>query len=243
MSNDEPGPASSAPRVESDAHRGRTRALVTALAASAALLLGIGVGFAIGNAGGSDQGRDQANATAVGFAQDMIVHHRQAVEMTQAVIEHGSDPAVRALARRMGSAQTTEIGQMTGWLQAWGAPAANPGHPMSWMGHDTTGGDHARHGAPGPGAGGDQPVMDGMATEAEMTRLRSLSGPAVDTYFLQLMLRHHQGGHHMMAAVVDPKAGAPTYVVALAEQMNTAQTAEEATMTQLLASRNAAPLP
>lgn len=128
MSNDEPGPASSAPRVESDAHRGRTRALVTALAASAALLLGIGVGFAIGNAGGSDQGRDQANATAVGFAQDMIVHHRQAVEMTQAVIEHGSDPAVRALARRMGSAQTTEIGQMTGWLQAWG-PGGEPRSP------------------------------------------------------------------------------------------------------------------
>ena len=77
----------------------------------------------------------------------MIVHHGQAVEMTQIVIKRGSDPAVRDLAVTMLTDQNREIGQMTGWLQAWGAPLTNPGAPMSWMGQMGHGsGDHCADG-------------------------------------------------------------------------------------------------
>ena len=38
--------------------------------------------------------------------------------------------------------------------------------------------------------------MPGMATDAEMTKLRSLHGADADTFFIQLMLRHHEGGLH-----------------------------------------------
>lgn len=263
---------------------GRPRWLTTALVGIATLLIGIGAGLAIGHAKkGADDDHHQptASRTAVGFSQDMITHHAQAVEMTKIVIERGADPKVRDLAVGMLSDQNKEIGQMTGWLQSWGAPLTNPGAPMSWMNHggddhcadghvdehcpakpEDESGEHEHghgdmdhgdmgHGGTGSGAepttpGGaqaaGQPLMEGMATPAEMDRLRSLTGPAADTYFLQLMLRHHQGGHHMMAMVLDPANGAPTYVRALAEKMNRAQTAEEATMTQLLAQRNAKPL-
>lgn len=274
MPNDESSPAvtpSSSPVTQNHDHAGRPRWLTTALVGVAALLIGVGAGLAIGTAKDSDDGHHGhagANATAVGFAQDMIVHHQQAVEMTRVVIERGSDARVRDLAVTMLSDQSAEIGQMTGWLQSWGAPLSNPGAPMSWM-HHGSGSDHCADGhvdehCPAPGNGGhdhgsdhggdhhgatmpapvsDDPPMDGMATKAEMARLRSLSGAAVDTYFLQLMLRHHQGGHHMMEMVVDHKNGAPEYVRALADKMNAAQVSEEATMKQLLAQRNAAPLP
>ncbi|NNG98603.1 DUF305 domain-containing protein [Gordonia araii] len=274
MSNDASTPdvtPSTPPSAETDEHRGRPVWLTTALVGIAALLLGAGGALAVGQltkGSGDDHHHAAASPTAVGFAQDMIVHHQQAVEMTQIVIERGSDPTVRDLAVTMLTDQNKEIGQMTGWLQAWGAPLQNPGAPMSWMNHGPANADadhcadghvdehcpaeghgHHEHGktdehghGPDPAPAGDQPVMDGMATDAEMARLRSLSGPAVDTYFLQLMLRHHEGGHHMMTMVIDPKGGAPDYVRTLAERMDKAQSSEESTMKQLLAQRNAKPL-
>lgn len=263
MSDDHTAPAP----IAADEPAGRPAWLGPALIAIAALLIGLGGGLAIGSAkSGSDGNQAHGNATAIGFSQDMITHHKQAVEMTQIVIERGSDPAVRDLAVTMLTDQNREIGQMTGWLQAWGAPLTNPGAPMSWMGH---GGDHCadghvdehcpaakadEHGGHGDGGHsghgaptamsptGDGPAMEGIATKAEMARLASLSGPAADTYFLQLMLRHHQGGHHMMSMVIDPANGAPEYVRALAEQMDKAQTAEESTMKQMLEQRHAQPL-
>ncbi|MFT3899617.1 MAG: DUF305 domain-containing protein [Gordonia sp. (in: high G+C Gram-positive bacteria)] len=276
MANDATTPAESTsdddPRAD-----GRPRWLTTALVAIAALLIGAGLGLAFGNRGDSGAGHDHhagAGPTAIGFSQDMIVHHEQAVEMTKIVIANGVDPKVRELAVGMLSDQGAEIGQMTGWLQSWGAPLKNPGAPMSWMNHGddhcadghvdehcpATGDAHAGHGdhgheghgqqghdhggAPTSAAApaGDQPIMAGMATGAEMDKFRSLRGAASDTYFLQLMLRHHEGGHHMTGMAIDPKNGAPEYVRALAEQMNQAQTGEEATMKQLLAERGAKPL-
>ncbi len=230
-------------------HPDRPRWLTTALVAAAALVLGIGGGLLLGSRDTAvDGGHEHGNATAIGFSQDMIVHHQQAVEMAQTVIVRGTDPKVRGLAVTMLTDQNREIGQMTGWLQAWDAPVVNPGAPMSWMDHHGGGqggggghGDHDGHGATTSAPADDQAVMAGMATTAEMDRLSSLTGAAADTYFLQLMLRHHQGGHPMMSMVIDPESGTPAYVRALALQMDKAQTAEEATMKQLLAQRNTAP--
>lgn len=68
-------------------------------------------------------------------------------------------------------------------------------------------------------------------------------GTAADTYFLQLMLRHHQGGIPMMEYAADPANVSQDYVRDLATEMKQTQDKEIAIMTQMLAGRGAPPLP
>ena len=60
-------------------------------------------------------------------------------------------------------------------------------------------------------------LMPGMATPAQMTRLQTLHGKALDILFLQLMIRHHQGGIPM-ARYAAQHASEP-YVRDLAQKM------------------------
>jgi uncharacterized protein (DUF305 family) len=83
--------------------------------------------------------------------------------------------------------------------------------------------------------------MPGMATPEELAKLRSLSGTALDVYFLQLMIRHHQGGAPM-AQYAAVHASEPA-VRALADNMAQWQDSELRSMTSLLAARGGAPLP
>lgn len=170
----------------------------------------------------------------VGFARDMSTHHRQAVEMAGVARDNSTDPAIRLLAYDIESTQQTQAGQMSGMLLAWGRPQYG-GAQMTWMAGDS---DMVHDGMNHVQSNG---LMPGMATEAELAKLKTLTGKAQDIYFLQLMLRHHEGGLPMAQyAATNAKTQG---VRDLATGMAKAQAKEIVLMEQLLRERGASPLP
>jgi uncharacterized protein (DUF305 family) len=159
------------------------------------------------------------NSVEAGFARDMIVHHEQAVTMALLARDGTEDPAIRSLATDILLTQQNQIGQMLGWLNVWGLPATGQEPPMAWMGHQTTG------------------LMPGMASPEDMENLARLSGPALDTEFLRLMIRHHQGGIPM--ADVALARGGNGAVRDLARAIVVSQEAEIAIMEDMLREREA----
>jgi uncharacterized protein (DUF305 family) len=206
---------------------GRLRTALLAIIGVGLLLLGGGAAVALGI------GRDAAPATDsvdAGFARDMGAHHLQAVEMANYVPERSSDPEVRRLAFDIAELQLNQVGRMQGWLSLWGLPFSS-GDRMAWM----SGGEHAGHSMTDGGR------MPGMATEEELAELRSLSGEEFDVRFLQLMIRHHQGGFDM-ATYAAENAGEPA-VRQLARTIAETQAVETTTMADMLAERGGDPLP
>jgi uncharacterized protein (DUF305 family) len=209
--------------AETDA-RSQLRIVLLAVIALAALLLAGAVGYLI--RGGSSSSAPGVSSVDSGFARDMATHHTQAVSMAGIARERSADSAVKTLAFDIETSQQFQIGQLDGWLTAWGLGRTSSIAPMAWMGHVHLSADG---------------LMPGMASPAEMARLQTLSGKALDVDFLQLMLRHHQGGVPM-AQYAASHAALP-YVRNLAEKIVQAQSNEIITMEQMLRERGAAPLP
>lgn len=128
---------------------------------------------------------DKTSATAapsavdVGFSQDMIAHHEQAIAMSQAIGGRGA-PRLKVLADGIIMKQLEEIGRMRGWLSIWQAPALSAA-PTSWMPES----NHGLHGMPG------------MASTTDLAKLQRLDGAELDRLFLRLMTHHHRGGIEM----------------------------------------------
>jgi uncharacterized protein (DUF305 family) len=165
-----------------------------------------------------------------GFARDMATHHAQAVEMSFVVRDKSSDEALRTLAYDIIVTQSTQRGVFMGWLQAWGLPQSAPPPRMAWMpGHE--------HVTGAPGAG--MPLMHGMASEEELRRLRAAQGTDAEILFLQLMIRHHEGGVIManaVAGLTDSEA-----VLGSAASIRSTQNAEISAMKEMLARLGARP--
>lgn len=153
----------------------------------------------------------------VGFAQDMSVHHAQAVAMAGLVMERTDDEATTTLARDIQLTQQAQIGQMHGWLDLWDQPTTTVGPRMTWMSLD------------GEGVSGRMP---GMASPEELGRLRDARGAEAERLFLQLMIDHHQSGMAMAAAAVE-RASLPE-VRRLAEAMVSSQQVELEAMRRML---------
>jgi uncharacterized protein (DUF305 family) len=235
--------------------RGTMVALVAA-AAVVLLLVGATLGLALsGRLGSSAPATPDSSSVDAGFAQDMIVHHDQGVLMAHYAEMNTTDDEISVMAYDIGYTQTDQIGQMQGWLSLWDLPEFNDGERMGWMG-----GTGAGHGGMDMGSAvqssqmmsgmasgsmgtmsGSGALMPGMATTEEIEKLRGLSGEASDTYFLQLMTRHHQGGAPMMAYAAEHATN--PVVRNFAAKMAQSQAAEISVMTQMLAERGAEPLP
>lgn len=137
----------------------------------------------------------------VAYMQHMIVHHKQATEMTALVEARTTNPDIRRIARRIQASQADEMKFMTDWLTSRGEPLAMPGMgkdgAMNHSGMNHAGMDHAAMGRTMPSAGKGMVVMEGMATPAQMAALAAAEGTAFDRMFLQLMIAHHRGAVDM----------------------------------------------
>jgi uncharacterized protein (DUF305 family) len=149
------------------------------VASAAALLYLAGtIGYVIG---ARADGHPGPSSVDVGFLQDMITHHEQAIEMSNVELAGGEVPDVEAFAREILAFQAYEIGVMEGQLAEWGLePADRSETAMAWM----------HQGIP-------VEQMPGLAAEDEMSALLQAEGRAVDTLFVPLMQDHHRGGIHM----------------------------------------------
>lgn len=151
------------------------------------------------------------NAGDVAFAQGMIPHHEQAIQMSNLALVHGTRPKVKDLANRIKAAQGPEIEKMKGWLTSWGSP------------HGAPSGGHGGHGG-GQGSG--------MLSDAEMRQLESATGAQFERLFLQGMIRHHEGAIKM--AEEEVAKGMFADAKALAQQIIATQRSEISEMRGLL---------
>lgn len=145
-------------------------------------------------------------AADVRFAETMIPHHRQALEMAGLAAARTTEPLVTSVADRVTSGQRPEIAVMESWLESLGRtpPQAH---------------DHAMSGY-------------GMATQEELNRLRTARGRAFDELFLTLMIRHHEGAVDM--AVRELRAGRDRAMRTMAQDVVSGQQIEIARMRGIL---------
>lgn len=126
------------------------------------------------------------NDADVTFLQDMIVHHAQAVVMSDLVEGRLTDARVRGIASRIADEQEPEMRGMAQTLESWDeevpVEATNP------VLGSRSGADH--HAA-----------MPGMATRAELDQLAEAEGADVDRLYLELMIAHHKGALAMVTTL------------------------------------------
>jgi uncharacterized protein (DUF305 family) len=173
------------------------------------------------------------NAADLSFAQQMIVHHQDAIEMADLAPSRAANQQVTDLAARIKAAQAREIEQMTGWLGLWGASmstSAGASASDDGMGGMDMGG-MGKEGEMSSGASSGM-AMPGMMSDTQMQELTDATGADFDRLFLQLMIVHHQGAITM--AGTEKLQGSNPAALALAESIKTSQAAEITEMQQLL---------
>ncbi|WP_309108959.1 DUF305 domain-containing protein [Arthrobacter sp.] len=147
------------------------------------------------------------------FAQMMIPHHAQAVEMSDMILKKQDIPAeVTALATQIKAAQAPEIEKMAGWLKSWNESAT------------PSAGAHSGHGSVG---------MSGMMSAEDMSKLDAARGTDAARLFLTQMIAHHEGA--VMMAKTEESGGKNPEAIELSKTIIRAQEKEIQEMKDLLA--------
>jgi len=141
------------------------------------------------------------------FTEMMIPHHQQAVEMSDLALSTSTNIKVLDLAKRIKTAQSSEILQMQSWLGTSDS--------------DENMDEHMGHG------------MGGMMSESEMETLKLSTGKTFDRLFLEGMITHHEGALHMVTMIKDTDN---LEINTFGLDVTKVQTAEIAEMKELLAS-------
>ncbi len=150
------------------------------------------------------------NDDDVMFAQMMIPHHEQAIEMSDIALDPtvGASDVVKSLATRIKGAQDPEINTMKGFLTSWKKPLTMDGS----MNHSD--------------------MMSGMLSAEDITKLSTLRGTEFDRAWIEGMIAHHEGAIEMAADVL--KDGKNAAVRTLANTITSGQDAEITEMKELL---------
>lgn len=189
------------------------------MALAAVAVIGLGAcgsdddGGAISAEGGAEVAEATHNEADVTFAQSMVPHHQQAIEMADLALERAESPDVKDLAQRIKDAQDPEIKVLEGWLAEWDEEV-------------DSGMDGMDHG------GGSGEMSEGMMSEDDMAELESLDGSAFDTAFLEMMKEHHEGAVTMARTEVEEGEYEPAKV--LAQDVIDTQSAEIEEIDELL---------
>lgn len=121
------------------------------------------------------------NAVDVGFLQDMIDHHEQALLISNIYLEERPDSGVAPYAREVIPFQEREIEWMKEWLAEEGYEIGEPDRmAMTWMGMSM------------PVA-----MMPGMQSPERLAELDAATGEDADRLFFRIMAEHHLGGIRM----------------------------------------------
>jgi uncharacterized protein (DUF305 family) len=149
------------------------------------------------------------NDADVMFAQMMIPHHEQALEMSDIALDPtiGAGEKVLELATQIKNAQDPEIALMKDLLAAWGQPLVAEGDV-----------DHST-------------MMSGMMSADELAELGTLTGPAFDAAWAAAMIAHHEGAIEMAETVLAD--GNNAEILTLAKAIIDAQQAEIETLRSL----------
>jgi uncharacterized protein (DUF305 family) len=150
------------------------------------------------------------NDADVMFAQMMIPHHEQAIEMSDIALDPtvGASDVVKSLATRIKAAQDPEITTMKAFLTTWKKGLT----PDSSMDHSGS--------------------MSGMLSAEDITKLSSLRGAEFDRAWMTGMIAHHEGAIEMAKEVLED--GKDTAVNTLATAVVAAQDTEILEMKELL---------
>ncbi|TDN44382.1 uncharacterized protein (DUF305 family) [Curtobacterium flaccumfaciens] len=193
------------------------------LAAAAALTIGLTLaGCSTNSTGSSDSSSSSSSTSAasahndqdVMFTQGMLPHHQQAIEMSDMLLDKGSDvdADVVTLANQIKAEQAPEIKMMTGWLKTWGEPTATSS--MSGMDHSS--------------------MSSGMMSDSDMDALDKASAADAGKLYLEQMVEHHTSAVDMAKTEVDK--GKNTDAIALAKSIVSSQTEQISQMKDMLAS-------
>lgn len=159
--------------------------------------------------GASDSADEPFNGADAMFAQMMIPHHEQAIEMADMALDPamGTGQAITTLATRIKAAQDPEIEQMKALLKEWGQPET----PDSDMDHSS--------------------MMSGMMSTEELDALGNMMGSEFDAAWARAMIAHHEGAIQMANDVL--ANGKNAEIRSLAEAIISGQTAEISTLKPL----------